>query len=137
LNESIRVSNAASQLAVPFRTTTFLGSSVNGSPKGSAAWTVAAGGAGEADGLATGPGVAAGAGVAEAAGAGTGEGLADGEAEGAGDCACKVPPDAMSAIGISAAMAKWKRLIRFILAFSIHPERSRRVPVLAAKRRYF
>src|SRR5437660_1955705 len=86
LNESIRVSNAASQLADPFMTTTFLGSSVNGSPKGSAVCTVAAGGEGAADGLATGVGEAAG--VAEAAGAGVaaGAGLADaaGEAVAAG-----------------------------------------------------
>src|SRR5260370_42295999 len=44
LNDSIRVSKAASQLAVPFMTTTFLGSSVNCSPKGSAVWTGAIGG---------------------------------------------------------------------------------------------
>ena len=36
LNESIRVSNAESQLAVPLMMTTFLGSSVICSPKGSA-----------------------------------------------------------------------------------------------------
>src|ERR1700710_2971362 len=83
LKESIRVSNAASQLAVPFMTTTFLGSSANGSPKGSAVCTagggaagvcaVAGGGEGAADGLATGAGVAAGAG---AAGVGVAAGVA-------------------------------------------------------------
>src|SRR3954451_10735776 len=85
LNESTRVSNAASQLAVPFMTTTFFGSSVNASPKGSAVWTVAAGGGaagvvwaaagggeGATDGLATGAGEAAGA--ADAAGAGVAAG---------------------------------------------------------------
>src|SRR6516165_1497135 len=80
LNESISVSNAESQLAVPLAMTTFLASSVTGSPKGSAACTVADGagvgacaadGEGDADGLAAGAGeaLAAGAGLAEAAGA--------------------------------------------------------------------
>src|SRR4051794_41951710 len=44
LNESISVSKAPSQFAVPFMTTTFLGSSENGSPKGSAVCTGAIGG---------------------------------------------------------------------------------------------
>src|SRR5437773_7524850 len=85
LNESTRVSNAASQLAVPFMTTTFFGSSVNCSPKGSAVWTAAGGGAagvwaaagggeGATDGLATGAGEVPGAGAEEAAGAGVSEG---------------------------------------------------------------
>ena len=39
LNESIRVSNAESQLAVPLMITTFFGASVISSPKGSAVWT--------------------------------------------------------------------------------------------------
>src|SRR5450756_2951110 len=43
LNESIRVSNAESQLALPFRTTTVFGSSVICSPNGSAVCTGAAG----------------------------------------------------------------------------------------------
>src|SRR4051794_28195701 len=94
LNESTRVSNAASHWAEPFMTTTFFGSSVNASPKGSAVWTVAAGGAagvvwaaagggeGAADGLATGAGEAAGAADAAGAGVAAGAGLAD--AAGAG-----------------------------------------------------
>src|SRR3954471_11543649 len=84
LKESIRASNAASQLALPLAIRTFFGSSVIGSPNGSAVWTsVAGGGAGVA--LAAGAGDALGAGVAEAAGAGiAGAGLAAGLAEGAG-----------------------------------------------------
>ena len=39
LNDSIRVSNAESQLALPLMITTFLGVSVISSPKGSAVWT--------------------------------------------------------------------------------------------------
>src|SRR5918992_246919 len=95
LNESIRVSNAASQLAVPFITKTFLGSSVNSSPKGSAFWTLAVGGGGL--------GVAA--------------GLVAGEAEGAGDCASAAPQSATMA---SAATAARKVLIRFISGI-LHP----------------
>src|SRR5262245_62655810 len=86
LNESIRVSNAASQLAVPFITRTFLGSSVNSSPKGSAVWTVAAGGGGAGVGAFSAVGASAGdlvsagggTGTAEGAGLGAGEGLAAG-----------------------------------------------------------
>jgi hypothetical protein len=78
--------------------TTFFGSSVNGSPKGSAAWTGAVGlgavglgaccaalGAGEG----AGDGLAAGSGV----GLGAGEGLAEAAGEGvaAGDCADAAP----------------------------------------------
>src|SRR4029077_2044246 len=82
LNESIRVSNAVSQLAVPLAITTFLLSRPISSPKGSAFWTGAVaegGGAWNAAGGVVGVGVArgAGAGVAEAAGAG----------DAAGDCA--------------------------------------------------
>src|SRR4051794_37820838 len=74
LKDSISASNAASQLALPLAIRTFLGSSVNGSPKGSAVWTSAVGGcAGVA--LAAGVGAALGAGLAEAAG---GAGLAEG-----------------------------------------------------------
>src|SRR3981189_2315596 len=88
LSESISVSNAESQLALPFTTTTVFGASVICSPKGSAVWTgaaaagggvagvsAAAGGVvGAADGLAAGAGVAvgAGAGVADVAGGGGG-----------------------------------------------------------------
>src|SRR4249919_3933192 len=94
LNDSIRVSNAASQFAVPFMTTTFLGASVNSSPKGSAVWTVAGGGgegAGDwaVDGASAGDLVSAGGGtgatgapgVGDAAGAGDADGLAAGGAE--------------------------------------------------------
>src|SRR3979411_133555 len=83
LRDSISVSNAESQLALPFTMTTVFGASVICSPKGSAVWTgAAAGGAGvsaaaggvvgAADGLAAGAGVAvgAGAGVADVAGGG-------------------------------------------------------------------
>src|ERR1700745_4240565 len=92
LNESISVSNAESQLAVPLAMTTFLASSVIGSPKGSAACTVgegAGGGACAADGEGDAAGLVAGAGEALAAGdglavaLGAGDGLA--EAAGAGD----------------------------------------------------
>ncbi len=87
LNESINVSKAESQLACPLATTTFLPSSVIGSPKGSAACTGDAGAGvcatdGEGDGL------AAGAGEAEAAGVGlaitAGAGLADADGVGVG-----------------------------------------------------
>src|SRR5258706_15481086 len=80
LNESIRVSNAESQLALPFMMTTVFGASVICSPNGSAVWTGAAanGGvagvsaaAGAVEGAAgAGLAVGAGAGVAGAAGAG-------------------------------------------------------------------
>src|SRR5260221_11575161 len=132
LNESIRVSNAASQLAVPFMTTTFLDSSANGSPNGSAVWTVAAGGGaagvcavagggdGAADGLATGAGVAAGADVADVAGGGVAAGVAAAGAEAAGAgvgcgvgggvaagaCAKATPLSASAATDISAARAE-------------------------------
>src|SRR5262245_33257995 len=93
LKESIRVSNAESQLALPLAMTTFLPSSVIGSPKGSAACAVAgaaaaggdAPGAGEA--LAAGAGVAAGAGEAPAAGAALAPGAGESEAAGAGEAA--------------------------------------------------
>src|SRR5258706_12554962 len=87
LNESIRVSNAESQLALPLMTTTVFGVSVISSPNGSAVWTgaaaaggvsaVAGGVPGAAGGLAPGAGVAgcAGAGVADGAGAAGGGGL--------------------------------------------------------------
>src|SRR5471030_1086048 len=102
LNESVSVSNAESQLAVPLMMTTVFGVSVICSPNGSAVWTgaVAAGGgvagacaaaggvAGVAEGLAIGVGVAAGAGVGVSVAAGTGVAgvLAAGGAAG-GDCA--------------------------------------------------
>src|SRR6185312_2790879 len=150
LNDSIRVSNAASQLAVPFMINTFFGASVNSSPKGSAVWTVAGGGGGgEGDwavdggsagdlvsaGGGTGATDAAGAGVEDAAGAGDADGLAAGEADGAGDCARAVPPSAIATIGTSATMAARKVLIRFIRVFSIHPRRQRH-PIAPARIRY-
>src|SRR6195952_4436134 len=73
LNDSIRVSNAESQLAVPLSTTTVFGVSVISSPNGSAVCTgaaaaggaagvsaVAGGGTGAGDGLACGGGGAVG-----------------------------------------------------------------------------
>src|ERR1700722_16006467 len=65
LNESIKGSNAVSQLALPLAITTFLPSRLISSPKGSAVWTgaVAAGaGAWAAAGGVAGAGVALGAG---------------------------------------------------------------------------
>src|SRR5262249_8731172 len=106
LNESIRVSNAESQLAWPLATTTFLASNVIDSPKGSAVCTGAAGAGvcatdGEGEGLADGAGdvEAAGAGLAGAAGAG----LADADGEGVGCWACALAtPSQIAAAGINA-----------------------------------
>src|SRR6195256_6130680 len=111
LRDSISVSNAESQLALPFTMTTVFGASVICSPKGSAVWTGAAAGGvagvsaaaggvvGAADGLAAGAGVAVGAGA----------GVAD--VAGGGDCARALPrPNESAAIGISATMAKRKEL---------------------------
>ena len=153
LNASIRVSNAASQLAVPFMTTTFLGSSVNSSPKGSAVWTLAAGGGGagagafSAGGASAGDLVSAGGGTGTAervrGGLGTADGLAAGEAEGAGDCASAAPPNASTME--SATMAARKVLIRFISGI-LHPPQAaaacprsapaRMVPFLTRKVRF-
>src|SRR5262245_39378898 len=113
LKESIRVSNAESQFALPLMVTTFFASSVTGSPKGSAACTAAGGGVagvwaaaggidGAGDGLAEGLGageasefgLGAGAGAGDAAGAG----VAVGEAAGAGDCASAAPIGRVAAI---------------------------------------
>src|ERR1700761_1774899 len=91
LNESIRVSNAESQLALPLRITTCFASSAISSPKGSAAW-VGGGGGGvgvvwAVAGTSAGDLVSAGGG-AGAAGAVGGTGVVAGEVEGAaGDCA--------------------------------------------------
>src|SRR3982074_3370199 len=133
LSESISVSNAESQLALPFTMTTVFGASVICSPKGSAVWTGAAaggvaggsagagGGGGGAGGVGAGgvagvsaaaggvvgaaDGLAAGAGVAVGAGAG----VAD--VAGGGDCARALPrPSESVAIGISATMARRKEL---------------------------
>src|SRR5665213_3117543 len=125
LNESIRVSNAESQLAVPLTMTTVFGASVISSPKGSAVWTVAAAGGvaagvsavdgvGAAAGLAAGAGVdaGAGAGVADTAGGAAGV-LAAGAA--AGDCASATArPSEIAAAGTSATMARRKQRRRFI-----------------------
>src|SRR6202163_210548 len=110
LKDSIRVSNAESQLAVPLMITTFLGSSVICSPKGSAVWTDAAGGGGvagacAADGgsagdlVSAGGGTRAGVGVADGAGAGVAGVLAAG---GVGDCAGAPGASEIAATEISA-----------------------------------
>src|SRR3954471_14887150 len=125
LNASIRVSNAPSQLAVPLMTTTFLGWSANSSPKGSAVWTLAAGGGGAGVGAFSAVGASAGdlvsagggTGTADGAGLGTADGLGAGEAEGAGDWARATPPNATME---SAAKAARKVLIRFISGI-LHP----------------
>src|SRR5262249_59526821 len=75
LKESIRVSNAESQFAVPLIVTTFLASSVTASPKGSAVCTAAGGGV---------AGVCAAAGGGDGAGAGGGVADEGGLAEGGG-----------------------------------------------------
>src|SRR3954447_21516525 len=80
LNESISVSNAESQVALPFRITAVFGVSVISSPNGSAVCTV--GGAAAAGGVGAG---VAGAGGAGAAGAGGSGWLAGGVV--GGDCA--------------------------------------------------
>src|ERR1700748_1791372 len=89
LNDSIRVSNAESQLALPLRITTCFDSSAISSPKGSAAW-VGGGGGGvgvwAVDGTSAGDLVSAGGG-AGAAGAVGGTGVVAGVGVGAGDCA--------------------------------------------------
>src|ERR1700748_3066522 len=86
LNDSIRVSNAESQLALPLRITTCFGESVISSPKASAAW-VGGGGGGvvvwAVDGTSPGDLVSAGGG-AGAAGAVGGTGVVAGEAGGGG-----------------------------------------------------
>src|SRR5258707_3405959 len=76
-NDSIRVSNAESQLALPLTMTTVFGSSVICSPKGSAVCTgAAAGGVGlcAAEGTSAGDLVSAGGGAGVAAGAADGAG---------------------------------------------------------------
>src|SRR5262249_2090482 len=88
LNESIRVSNAESQFALPLAMTTFLGASMIDSPKASAVWTE---GAGVCSAAGAGEGLAAGAGLVDGAGsvAGLAEGVGVGEADGA--CASVAP----------------------------------------------
>src|SRR3981189_133052 len=121
LNESIRVSNAESQLAVPFMMTTVFGASVICSPNGSGVWTGAAGGGGVAGVSAAAGGVvgAAGAGVAVGGGAGVaGGGVAGALTAGGdagGDCASALPrPSEMAAAGTSATMARRKQRGKFI-----------------------
>src|SRR5665213_3832220 len=121
LNESIRVSNAESQLAVPLTMTTVFGASTISSPKGSAVWTVAAaGGAAAVDGVGVAAGLVAGAGVDAGAGAGvadTAGGAAGVLAAGAaaGDCASAAArPSEIAAAGTSATMARRKQRRRFI-----------------------
>src|SRR5207247_9491059 len=101
LNESIRVSNAESQLALPRMTTTVFGVRVICSPNGSAVWTGAAagGGVGGVSAVAGGvlgaagepaPGGGAGAGGADGAGAG-GVGVLAAGGAGGGGVARRVP----------------------------------------------
>src|SRR6202051_4677136 len=75
LNESIRVSNAVSQLALPLAITTFLPSRLISSPKGSAVWT---GAVAEGAGAWGAAGGVAGGGVGPGAGAGGGGGWGGG-----------------------------------------------------------
>src|SRR5258708_9085827 len=105
LNDSIRVWKAPSQLAVPFMTTTFLGSRVNCSPKGSAVWTGAiGGGAGvwAAEGVSAGDLVSAGGGTGDAAGAGG----AGGGGAGAGGWPRPAPPHPHAPDRVLAAPAR-------------------------------
>src|SRR6266702_7730007 len=136
LNDSIRASNAESQLALPFIMTTFFGSSENCSPKGSAVWTGAAGGGGAgvwaAEGVSAGDLVSAGGGAGVAEGAGLGD--AEGEAAGVGDCASVGPASASAANGASATRVARKVLIRLIFGIlHPHPWRPLKVPVTSAK----
>src|SRR5262245_32651940 len=110
LKDSIRLSKAASQLALPRMITTFFDSSENCSPKGSAVCTGAGGGAAgvwAVEGVSAGDLVSAGGGTGAGAGAVAGGGAADGAgaggAVGAGDCAHAAPPSVTAA---SAIMAK-------------------------------
>src|SRR5882724_10958313 len=128
LNDSTRVSNAASQLALPLTMMTFFGSSVIGSPKGSAVWTGAAG-AGVC--AAAGGGATGGEGVAAGLVAGLGAGLVEGLAEtagagvAAGDCAIAAPKVEQIATGrISAARrtrAKPRRKLLKYIGYSPGP----------------
>src|SRR6266436_6388365 len=119
LNESTRVSNAASQLALPLTMMTFFGSSVIGSPKGSAVWMGAAG-AGVCAAAGAGLALGAGEGLAETAGAGVA----------AGDCASAAPHPRETTTGrISVARPtldaptprKAKRKLRKFIGYSPGP----------------
>src|SRR5258707_15257236 len=84
LKESIRVSNAESQLALPLAMMTVFGSNVICSPNGSAVCTGAAAGGGGAGGSAAAGGAAGGAhGVATGAGGAVGAGGGGADAAGA------------------------------------------------------
>src|SRR6478735_6390759 len=139
LNASIRVSKAASQLAVPLITTTFLGASANSSPNGSAVWTLAAGGGAAGVGAFSAVGASAGdlvsagggTGTADGAGLGTADGLGAGEAAGAGDCASAAPPNATME---SATTAARKVLIRFISGILHPPHLAAAYPVRARQK---
>src|SRR5215831_9454645 len=124
LNESIKASNAESQLALPFTITTFFASSAIGSPNGSAVWTVAEGGGvcsvcGDAEAGGAGDGLAAWGGAAD----GPGDGLAgtSGEAGADGCCASATPPKRTSAAkGVNAANAKERKPGRRVHGGFIH-----------------
>src|SRR3974390_1431541 len=113
LKESIKVSNAESQLALPLAITTFFASSVIASPKGSAVWTVAEGaGVCSACGGAGGGGRG---GAGRAGGAGEGRAEPRGEGEAGGCCATTAPPESsIAAAGISAARARRRKQAKFI-----------------------
>jgi hypothetical protein len=142
------VSNAESQLAVPFSTTTFFDASAISSPKGSAVWTGAtAGGGAVAAGLSAGDLFSAGGGTGVAGGAGgvDGAGVGVGLAAG-GDCASAGPGpneirlSAIAATGTSAKNARRKRRVEFI-QYSPSPmaaqSLARLVPALARKSCHF
>src|SRR5437763_5797573 len=119
LKESIRVSNAESQLALPLSTTTVFGSSVICSPKGSAVCT-GAGTAGGAAGVSAVAGGLAGAAEGPPPGAGAGVGAASGlagavvDGAGAGACASALPAHKQIAAGISAISSRRNQRRRFI-----------------------
>src|SRR5438874_10692150 len=127
LKESIRVSNAESQLALPLSTTTVFGSSVICSPKGSAVCT-GAGTAGGAAGVSAAAGGLAGAaeglppGVGAGVGAASGLAGAAGDGAGAGACASALPAHKEIAAGISAISSRRNQRRRFI-AYSPSPVR--------------
>src|ERR1700692_2972546 len=101
LNEAIRVSNAESQLALPFMMTTVFGASVVSSPNGSAVWTGAGAGGGAGVAVAAGGAVV---GPAEGAGAGV-AGVAAAGGAGGGDCASAATmPSEIAATGTNATM---------------------------------
>src|SRR3981081_3236026 len=113
LRDSISVSNAESQLALPFTMTTVFGASVICSPKGSAVWTGAAAAGGGVAGVSAAAGGVVGAadGLAGGAGGGVGGGAGVADVAGGGDCARALPrPSESAAIGISATMARRKEL---------------------------